>query len=387
MSLATTTVLVIRGAAVPALPSDLIERAGGRLAANDGDEIVALFDSPTAAVAAVVALHQRSGDVELGSGLDVGDLGPDGAYGRTLASARLLAGEAGPGRILISDLVRLLAPSVEVEPPAGGPHGPSPSAHAVRWDPTPGPAPLRTIIAEDAVLIRKGLERLLADEGFVIVAGVGDHDALLAAAGAEPALDLVITDIRMPPTLTDEGLRAAAELRAARPGLAVLVLSQHIEPAAATTLLASNPTAVGYLLKERVTEIDEFVAACRTVAAGGVVIDPLVTEQLMAAEQGRGGLDALSTREREVLERMAAGASNRAIAATLFCSEKTVESHVRSIFTKLGLADDPDGNRRVAAVVRWLSDGRRRAETFSDGRRRAREAGRPGPTGSAASGG
>ncbi len=375
--MATTTVLVIRGAAMRALPPDLFERAGGRLVAHEGGEIVALFDSPTAAVTATVALNRRSGDGGLSSGLDVGDLGPDGAYGRTLAAARLLAEAAGPGRILISELVRLLAPSVEVEALDGGPADLPSGAHDVRWDSTPGPAPLRVIIAEDAVLIRKGLERLLADEGFQVVAGVGDEDALLAAASAEPALDLVITDIRMPPTLTDEGLRAAAELRAARPGLAVLVLSQHIEPAAATTLLASNPTAVGYLLKERVADIDEFVLACHTVAAGGVVIDPLVTEQLMAAEEGRGGLDALSPREREVLERMAAGASNRAIAAALFCSEKTVESHVRSIFTKLDLLDDPDGNRRVAAVVRWLSDGRRRA----------REAGRPGPTGSAASGG
>jgi len=366
--MATITVLVTRGSAVATLPADVIERAGGRPAARDGAEIVALFDSPTAAVAAAVALHQRCGEAELASGLDVGDLGPDGAYGRTLAAARQLSEAAGSGRIVISDLIRLLAPSVEVTalPPAppsgsGGPTTSTAAAHVVRWEPAPGPPALRTIIAEDAVLIRKGLERLLADEGFVVVAGVGDHDALLAAARAEPALDLVVTDIRMPPTFTDEGLRAAAELRAARPDLAVLVLSQHIEPAAATTLLASNPTAVGYLLKERVAEIDEFVAACRTVAAGGAVIDPLVTEQLMAAEQGRGGLDALSAREREVLERIAAGASNRAIAATLFCSEKTVESHVRSIFTKLDLPDDPDGNRRVAAAVRWLSDGRRRA--------------------------
>lgn len=151
-----------------------------------------------------------------------------------------------------------------------------------------------------------------------------------------------------------EELLAAAALRGEQPDLAILVVSQHVEPAAAALLLKHTPTAVGYLLKERISHIDEFLDACRTVAAGGVVIDPLVTERLLAGNNN--DLRQLTDREREVLDMMAQGRSNAAIAREANCSPKTLESHVRSIFMKLGLVDDPDENRRVAAVIRYLHE-------------------------------
>jgi DNA-binding NarL/FixJ family response regulator len=162
----------------------------------------------------------------------------------------------------------------------------------------------------------------------------------------------------MPPTQTDEGLTAAALLRAEDPAVAVLVLSQHVEPKAAALLLHHNPTAVGYLLKERVSLLDEFVDACRHVAAGGVVIDPLVTEQLMRRSPTDDAMERLTEREREVLNLMAQGRSNAAIAAEVHVSTKTLESHIRSIFVKLDLPEDPADHRRVAAVVRWLHNRR-----------------------------
>jgi DNA-binding NarL/FixJ family response regulator len=216
---------------------------------------------------------------------------------------------------------------------------------------------IRTVLAEDAVLIRTGIAHLLQDEGFEIVASVGTFDELLAAVRTTRP-DLLITDIRMPPSLTDEGLRAAATLRAEFDDLAIMVLSQHVEASAATTLLTGTPTAVGYLLKERVADVSHFIDACRIVAAGGVVIDPTVSKQLLSHQRHRDALAHLTERERDVLDVMATGASNKAIATRVFCSEKTVESHVRSIFQKLDLPEHPDENRRVAAVVRWLQQNR-----------------------------
>jgi DNA-binding NarL/FixJ family response regulator len=166
--------------------------------------------------------------------------------------------------------------------------------------------------------------------------------------------DLVVTDIRMPPGQDDEGLVAAARIRATHPTTAVLVLSQHIETRAAASLLDSRPAGIGYLLKERVADLDEFVAAVRDVAAGGSVIDPLVAEQLLRRRSSDDELTRLTAREREVLAQMAQGKSNAAIAAELGLGAKTVETHVRSIFQKLDLSESPDGHRRVQAVVRWL---------------------------------
>ncbi len=177
------------------------------------------------------------------------------------------------------------------------------------------------VVAEDSVLVRAGVVRLLSEEGFDVVAEVGDRDALLAAA-RQHRPKLVVTDVRMPPTQTDEGLTAAALLREEDPDVAVLVLSQHLEPKAAALLLSRNPTAVGYLLKERVSHLDEFVNACRTVAGGGVVIDPLVTEQLVRGGHDDDVIGRLTDREREVLDLMAQGRSNAAIADEIHCSDE-----------------------------------------------------------------
>jgi DNA-binding NarL/FixJ family response regulator len=227
------------------------------------------------------------------------------------------------------------------------------SLAAVRWEPLPDHPPCRVIVADDAALVRSGVVRLLADEGFDVVGEAADAETLLALV-EQHIPDLVVTDIRMPPTQTDEGLRAAAAIRAKHESVAVLVLSQHIEAQAAAGLLDDRAAGVGYLLKERVGELDEFVAACRTVADGGRVVDPIVGEQLMRTGREGDPLERLTEREREVLSLMAQGLSNAAIASTLVLSPKTVESHVRAIFTKLDLAESPDEHRRVAAVVQWL---------------------------------
>ncbi|MEV7806408.1 response regulator transcription factor [Microbispora sp. NPDC088329] len=210
---------------------------------------------------------------------------------------------------------------------------------------------MRVVIAEDAVLLREGMARLLEDAGIETVAGVGDGPGLVAAV-AEHEPDLAIADVRMPPTHTDEGLRAAIEVRAGRPGFPVLVLSQYVEERYATELIGADAAAVGYLLKERIADVGEFVEAVRRVAAGGTVIDPEVVVQLLGRR--RAGLDALSGRERQVLALMAEGRSNTAVASRLAVSEGTVEKHISQIFLKLGLDPAPGDHRRVLAVLAYL---------------------------------
>jgi len=214
------------------------------------------------------------------------------------------------------------------------------------------PEPIAVVIAEDGVLLREGLAGLLGRFGFQITAAVGDAAALNAAV-AEHAPDLVITDIRMPPTFTDEGLRAAAELRRDRPGLAVVVLSQYVQHAYAADLLDSgNGRGVGYLLKDRVGDVEEFIAALRRVAAGGTAVDPQVISQLL--RRRRDPLSALSAREREVLALIAEGHSNAAIARKLVVTEAAVGKHVGNIFARLRLPQADDTNRRVLAVLAYL---------------------------------
>jgi len=213
--------------------------------------------------------------------------------------------------------------------------------------------PTRVVVADDAALVRSGIVRLLSDEGFDVIAEANDADELLAAVERDPP-DLVITDIRMPPTHRDEGLRAAASIREHHPEVGVLVLSQHVEANAAANLFDGEAAGVGYLLKERVSDLEEFLAACRAVAGGGCVIDSLVSDQLLARRERDDVLQRLSPRERDVLALMAQGKSNAAIATALFMSPKTVESHVRSIFAKLDVTESADDHRRVAAVIRWL---------------------------------
>jgi DNA-binding NarL/FixJ family response regulator len=186
-----------------------------------------------------------------------------------------------------------------------------------------------------------------------VVAQAGDADELLAAVRADPP-DVAVTDIRMPPTHTDEGLRAAHEIRSEFPGVGVLVLSQFVETDYAMQLVSAGAAGLGYLLKDRVTNVQEFTDAVRRVAAGGSVIDPEVVTRLVGRARQASPLDALTDREKEVLRLMAEGRSNQAISEALFLSEKTVEGHVRSIFTKLDLLPTPDDHRRVLAVLTYL---------------------------------
>jgi DNA-binding NarL/FixJ family response regulator len=212
---------------------------------------------------------------------------------------------------------------------------------------------VRVVIAEDVVLLREGIVRLLGDAGVKVVGAVGDGVALLEAVD-RTAPDLAIVDIRMPPTHTDEGLVAAETLRSASPPTSVLVLAQAVESAHAVRLLGDGRGGVGYLLKDRLTRVDDLVDAARRVAEGGTVVDPAVVQTLVERRRTYDRLVELTDRERDVLALMAEGRSNRAIAGTLRVGDKTVETHVARIFSKLGLEEDLDDNRRVLAVLTWL---------------------------------
>jgi DNA-binding NarL/FixJ family response regulator len=211
---------------------------------------------------------------------------------------------------------------------------------------------MRVVIAEDAALFREGLSRLLADRGHEVVAAVSDGEALLTAV-ARHHPDVAVADVRMPPTHTDEGLRAAIELRRDHPGTGVLVLSQYIETRYAARLLAGSAAGVGYLLKDRVADVAEFADALARVAGGGTALDPEVVSQLVRASRA-DGLAALTPRESDVLALMAEGRSNAGIAAALVVSAGVVEKHVAGIFAKLGLPPSEADNRRVLAVLRYL---------------------------------
>jgi len=207
-------------------------------------------------------------------------------------------------------------------------------------------------VAEDQALLRAGLVRILKAGDIDIVAAVDNAEAL-ATALARDDFDIAIVDVRLPPTFTTEGVEAVVRARSVRPDLPVLVLSQYVEPLYARELLAARTGAVGYLLKDRVIDVDGFVAAVRQVAGGGTVLDPEVVAGLVSSRP----LDRLADRERQVLTLMAEGRSNAAIAGRLYVSEKAVDKHINSIFTKLDLLPAPDDNRRVLAVLAWLNAG------------------------------
>ncbi|MER7515615.1 response regulator transcription factor [Streptomyces sp. NPDC126499] len=213
---------------------------------------------------------------------------------------------------------------------------------------------LRVVLAEDSVVLRDGMTELLGARGCEVVAAVGTAPALLAAV-AEHRPDVAVVDIRMPPMHTDEGIRAAVEIRATTPEVGILVFSQHVETAFASRLLADGAAGVGYLLKERVARTSEFVDALHRVADGGAALDPEVVTQLMRGRRRRL-VDALTPREREVLELMAQGRSNRSIAAALVVSERAVEKHVAAVFGKFGLVATDTDNRRVKAVLTYLAE-------------------------------
>jgi DNA-binding NarL/FixJ family response regulator len=213
---------------------------------------------------------------------------------------------------------------------------------------------VRLMLADDSVLFREGLASVLSGAGFDIVAQVGDADELLARICADPP-DVAVVDVRMPPTHTTEGLLAAATIRREHPQTGVLVLSQYVETHYALSLISDAPQGAGYLLKDRVNDVAELLDAIRRIAAGGLVIDPSVVAQRVGRRRIRNPLESLSDRERAVLTCMAQGRSNSAIAGVLFLSEKTVEAHIRSIFTRLDLPVTGEDNRRVLAVLRYLS--------------------------------
>ncbi|GAB3873392.1 response regulator transcription factor [Kibdelosporangium lantanae] len=213
---------------------------------------------------------------------------------------------------------------------------------------------MRVVLAEDLALLRDGLTHLLTAHGFDVVASVASGPELVKAL-AEQRPDVAVVDVRLPPTFTDEGLQAALEARRQVPGLPVLVLSQHVEQLYARELLADGVGAIGYLLKDRVLNSDQFIDAVRRVAGGGTAMDPEVISKLLASNARHEPVAALSPREREVLELMAQGRSNAAIAAQLYVSEGAVGKHTASIFAKLQLAPSDDNNRRVMAVLAYLN--------------------------------
>jgi DNA-binding NarL/FixJ family response regulator len=218
--------------------------------------------------------------------------------------------------------------------------------------------PIRIVLAEDNVLLREGIARLIGSEAELdLTAAVGSYDELIEAIEREKP-DVVLTDIRMPPTGTDEGIRAAGQLRRTHPHIGVVVLSQYAEPAYALSLLEEGSEGRAYLLKERVSEVDQLVRAIREVASGGSVIDPKVVEVLVEARARatRSPLARLTPRETEILGEMAQGKNNAAIASSLVLSERAVEKHINSIFSKLSLTEEPDTHRRVKAVLLFLAD-------------------------------
>lgn len=214
---------------------------------------------------------------------------------------------------------------------------------------------MRVVIADDSALLREGLARLLTEAGFEVIGQARDGEELLAQVDAGRP-DVAIVDIRMPPTHTDEGLRAARELRTRHPGMGVLVLSQYVRPSYALELLSGGADGIGYLLKDRVADVEELTDSVRRVGEGGSVLDPAVVAQLVDRRRaGDDPVERLTTREREVLALMAEGRSNKAIAARLFVTEHTVEKHIQNILAKLDIFESTDDHRRVLAVLAFLS--------------------------------
>lgn len=221
---------------------------------------------------------------------------------------------------------------------------------------SPAPEPLTVILAEDSVLLRDGLLRVFEWAGITVTTTCGDGESLVKAVLANPP-SIVVADVRMPPTFTAEGVKAALEIRTHHPQLPVMILSQYVEEEYAVDLI-SSPLGVGYLLKDRVSETGEFIEAIRTVAAGGTVLDPDVVAQLLVRARRDNPLARLTKRERQVLELMAQGKDNAAICADFHLTTSSVEKHIGSIFTKLDLAPEEGQNRRVMAVLAWLNQNR-----------------------------
>jgi serine/threonine-protein kinase len=348
---------------------EYIRASDGTLVKSTGDGVMATFPSAAAAMDCAAALqrHFDGADAQesIGGrvvriGISAGDAREsDGDwFGSCVVEASRLCGMARGGQILAADVVvRLAGPSsparvVSVgELALAGFPGPI-NAFEVLWDPV-AERPLSVVIADDSVLLRSGIARLLAGNGFRVVAEAGDGEELKRLVDAfEP--DLVVADIRMPPTHTLEGIQAAGWIRSRYPNIGIMILSQYLESPAALSLLTEHQRGIGYLLKDRVANVDEFIEALRNVALGGTAIDADVVARLVGRRRVDDPIGELTPRELDVLSLMAAGRSNQAIGENLTLSLRTVESHIASIFSKLGLEVEAEGHRRVQAVVAFL---------------------------------
>jgi DNA-binding NarL/FixJ family response regulator/class 3 adenylate cyclase len=355
--------------------------AGGGLEVDaTGDELFAVFaDAPSAAEAAVTVQRAMRDNtwppaarVRIRIGLHTGtaEVNEEGYTGLDVVRASRIASAGHGGQIVLSDSARALVGSLETRDL--GTHRltglPEPERiHQLLaeglprdFDPLRGTVAtlgeaMRIVIADDSVLLREGVVRLLEEAGFVVAAQSGTADDLMRHVAMHKP-DVAIVDIRMPPTHTDEGLRAAKEIRERFPETGVLVLSQYVEADYAMELLSETAEGVGYLLKDRVSDLEQFAAAVRRVGEGGSALDPAVVNQLVGRRRQHDPLDELTPREREVLEAMAEGRSNQAIAERLFITLRAVEKHVTSIFGKLGLPASADDHRRVLAVLAYLRD-------------------------------
>ena len=354
---------------------EAVSAASGHEVDSRGDELFAVFGDVESAAAASLEVQRRVAGhnwpvpvrVRIGVHTGTAALGEDGYVGVDVHRAFRIANAGHGGQIVVSESAATsLAPGRELrdlglwslpelpeperifqldEPGVGG-HFPNLRAR-------PGATPVRVVLADDSVLLREGVARLLDDAGFDVVAQSGTAEDLLRHVAMHRP-DVAVVDIRMPPTQTDEGLRAAKEIRERHPDTGVLVLSQYVEPGYAMELLSESAESVGYLLKDRVADIEEFAAAVRRVSEGGSALDPSVVSQLVGRHRRDDPLEDLSPREREVLELMAEGRSNQAIAERLFVTLRAVEKHVTSIFVKLRLPATAEDHRRVLAVLALL---------------------------------
>jgi DNA-binding NarL/FixJ family response regulator/class 3 adenylate cyclase len=357
---------------------DIVAAHGGVEADAVGDEYVAAFADPAAAAAAALAAQRALRDttwpsdttVRVRIGLHVGSpiLGEEGYTGVDVVRASRISNAGHGGQILVSD--EMLSSLDGITSRDLGEHRLEGLArheriHQLLADDLPRDFPplrntismlgagITVVLADDTMLLREGVARLLADAGFDVVAQSGTPDDLLRHVGLHRP-SVAIVDIRMPPTHTDEGLRAAADIRDRFPGTGVLVLSQYVEAAYAMDLFATTTRGLGYLLKDRVADVEEFASAVRRVAEGGSVLDPAVVAELFGRRRKDDPLGLLTPREREVLELMAEGRSNQAIADRLYVTPRAVEKHVTGIFAKLDLPATTEDHRRVLAVVAFL---------------------------------
>ena len=358
------------------LQREAIEAAGGEEIDCRADEIFARFEDAPAAVRAALAAQRAFAEhewpdgarvrVRMGIHTGTASIGDDGYTGLDVHRGARISQAAHGGQVLLSDATRTLVQAPVRELGDFDLTGlPEPERlYQLVDDDLPSEFPglrnarergeaMRVVLADDSVLLREGIARLLEDTGMDVVAQSGTADDLLRHVAMHKP-DVAIVDIRMPPTQTDEGLRAAQEIRERFPDVGVLVLSQYVEPGYALELLAESAEGVGYLLKDRVSDVDEFAAAVRRVAEGGSALDPSVVQTLVGRRRKADPLDELTPREREVLELMAEGRSNQAIAERLFITLRAVEKHVTSIFTKLRLSATSEDHRRVLAVLTYL---------------------------------